>query len=452
MATEFIIIFIAVVAVLLAIIMAKRAKRNNPSKTVEEEQSIYSIAVNQSETLANELTISDVESLIIKGRGGSELVLTRPDTMRLAERKYREICVRGASIMAQAVQGAMPVLTKAQTLSAIAKAAPNGLFTATARIGELMKYTADGTVSSIVKKNGKIVAHSGFTEVTLQGIANPAAIFSAGVLGMAAISAQYYMHEISAQLKNVDHKLDKLIGYHHDEKIGILKNINHELHAIINKNNVDVADIISCQNMEKECGKVFFEYNTRLEGVNVEAKERWFNKTRELTELGDNIDENELDFSIEMCYRSSELREKCKLAEIAVRMKIGRGQEGFISEQVENLQRLSSSETFHRCPRQYIDNYYAPIIAKADEILEVEARYSENVVGKARRLIYGVPDKENNIQLRKEKIIEKLTGENNANLVEKLGESKEMLVLLGETSDTPRIFMLDDDDDDDDDV
>jgi hypothetical protein len=285
MATEFIIIFIAVVAVLLAMIMVKRAKSNNLSKTVEEAQGVYSITINQSKTLTNELTISDVKSLIIKDRSGSELALTRPDMMRLAERKYREICVSGASVMAQAVQGAMPILAKAQTLSSIAKAAQNGLFAATACIGELMKYN-NGTVSSIVTKNGKIVAHSGFVGVTLQEIANPAAVIGAGVLAMATISGQYYMREISSQLKSIDHKLDKLIGYHHDEKIGILKNVNHELHALINKNNVDVADIISCQDMEKECGKVFFEYNTRLERVNIETEERWFNKAKELTEYG----------------------------------------------------------------------------------------------------------------------------------------------------------------------
>ncbi len=74
--------------------------------------------------------------------------------MSLSERKYWEICVRGTTAVGQTAQGAMRILGQAQPLNEIAKAAPNGLFTATAPIQDLIKY-ADGTVGSIVMEGKK---------------------------------------------------------------------------------------------------------------------------------------------------------------------------------------------------------------------------------------------------------------------------------------------------------
>jgi hypothetical protein len=300
---------------------------------------------NEATPLKNEIAISAIESLILSDRNGSELVLSRPDTMQLSERKYREVCVRGSAAISQVAQGAMPILAQAQTLGQISQAAPNGLFTATAPIQDLMKY-ADGTVGSIVMEGKKIAEHAGFAEVALKAV-NPAAVLGASMQAMALVSGQYYMNEISKQLKSVDQKLDKLIGYHHDEKIGILRNVNRELSEITSRANIDAADIIACQNMGKQCGEIYYEYYTRLEGVSVDAKERWLNKQKELRDLGASIDDSEINLSIQMCFQASMLREKCKLSEIAVRLKIGNGQERFIAEQVEVLRKIND-EAFHR--------------------------------------------------------------------------------------------------------
>lgn len=66
------------------------------------------------------------------------------------------------------------MLSQAQTLADLAKVAPNGLFTATAPIQDLMKY-ADGTVGSIVLRGKTIAEHSGFAEVALK-VVNPASV------------------------------------------------------------------------------------------------------------------------------------------------------------------------------------------------------------------------------------------------------------------------------------
>lgn len=411
-------------------------KQRSP-KNEERPENLHPVSTNPNEPMKNEIAISAIESLILKDRSGSELALTRPDTTQLAERKYREICVRGTSAIGQAVQGAMPALAHAQTLNEIAKAAPNGLFAATAPIQDLMKY-ADGTVGSVVMEGKKIAGHSGFAEVALKSV-NPAAVVGASMQAMAMISGQYYMNEISAQLKGIDQKLDKLIGYHHDEKIGILRNINRELSEITSKTNVDAADIIACQNMGKQCGEIYFEYYTRLERVNVEARERWLNKHKELRELSENLDESEINFSIQMCYEASVLREKSKLAEIAVRLKIGGGQERFIAEQSEALRKICS-EAFHRDIHRHVDEHYAPVLEKALKIAE----------SRKLPLFFGdTAEEATKIQRKKDAVIEKVAEDKEAeSLAEKmllfLTKPQETLVLLDDTSDSQRVFVLDD--------
>lgn len=66
------------------------------------------------------------------------------------------------------------------------------------------------------------------------------------------------MSEISKKLENVDRKLDTLIGYHHDEKVGVLRNVNRELLALTSKINVDAADIFSCQGLGEKVWRGIF--------------------------------------------------------------------------------------------------------------------------------------------------------------------------------------------------
>ena len=104
------------------------------------------------------LSIAAVSEIMLKNNHGQELALKKPDNLALLNKKYKEICVSGSSVLANVTQGAMPALSQAKTISEITKAAPNGLFTATAPITDLMKYK-DGTVGSILARDG-IAGHS----------------------------------------------------------------------------------------------------------------------------------------------------------------------------------------------------------------------------------------------------------------------------------------------------
>ena len=255
---------------------------------------------------------------------------------------------------------------------------------------------------------------------------------------MALISGQHYMREISKQLKDIESKLEKLIAYHHDEKIGILKRISREVADLTVKLYTDATDIIACQEMVKPCDDIYFEYLTRLERADINAEKRWFNKPKELKELGTSIDESEMDFSIQMCYQASLLREKCKLVEIAVRMKISKGQENIITEKIENL-RLFINDAFHRNIQSHIDTLYAPVLAKAEEISE-EKRIPF--------LFEHMTDEAKNIKLRKDSLTNFYENGNEESLARQmlnhLTEPKETLVLLGEAPDSQKVFVLDD--------
>lgn len=431
MGWEFIIILVFIVAG-AAVFIGWRMKNTRIIKSAENPASLMPSELNHSK----EFEIADIESLILKDNDGRELSLTRLNTVQSPEKRYREICVRGSSAAGHVLQGAMPVLAQAQTLNEIAKAAPNGLFTATAPVGDLMKLSG-GTVGSAVMKDGKIAAQAGFAEVALSTV-NPVAVVAGAMQAMALISGQYYMNEISKQLENVDRKLDKLIGYHHDEKIGVLRSANRELFELASKAHVDNTDIDACRSIAKSCSEVYFEYLTRLERTNVDAAERWINKAKELKELGSSIDDSELNFSIQICCQASVLQEKCKLAEIAIRMKIGTGQERFISEQAESL-RNSGIDAFHRNVQLYIDEHYEPVLERLGKIADAK---------KIPLLSGNTAEETENIQRRKSAISQTVVDDGNGNrLAEKmlrsLCEPQETLIMLGETPDAQRVFVLD---------
>jgi len=390
------------------------------------------IIENDIERNENEIDFSDIDGLIISDNHNNELVLSRPDVMRYSNRRYQEVIMHGGSAIGQAI----PALAQVQTMGEIARIAQNRLFTTSATISDLMKYS-DGTFSSITRNGNKFSTHQGFTEVLANKV-NPVAVLGIAMQAMAMISGQYYMHQISKQLKSVDKKLNKLIGYHHDEKIGKLRNINQELTNIVSKKNVDANDIISCQNMYKQCGEIFFEYFTRFEGVNIDADRRLIFKYNELKELSDNIDESELFFSAQMCSHARGLRDKCRLAEIAVRMKLGGDQERFILEQIDILKR-SRDENFHSNAINHVKKVLKPVQAKAKNL--AASNKMPSLLGDVNQIVQKIENtrkvilKSINEDEKADEIIDEV--------ITYFVMPKEMLIMVGDTADSNKVFIRD---------
>ena len=297
-----------------------------------------------------------------------------------------------------------------------------------------MKY-ADGTVGSIVLKNGRTVKHSGFTEIALSA-ANPAAIVGAGMQAMAAISGQYYMHQISTQLRGIDKKLDKLVGFHHDEKIGQLISIDRSIGELTTKINVDAADIIAIQSSKQKADEIFFEYHTRLYGVDISSvinvKSRWLDKAKELRELKKNIDGSEIGFSIRICYYADEIREKCILTEIAIRMKMG-GHEEAIAELYDRLH-THHYEAFYCKVNDVLTDRYSAIEERANEVLGD----GQNISAAARDVFDSIMQGKNDLQeLFDSKEQKNLV----AQMLQSFNEPREILYLPGNSPDEQRMFV-----------
>jgi hypothetical protein len=316
-----------------------------------------------------------VEKIEITNRSGQSLMLSSVDSSTaLSTKKFQEITVRGTVIGANLVQGAMPALAQAQTLAQIAQAAPNGLFTATAPLTELMKYS-DGTVASIVMEGGKIANHSGFQQVALS-VANPAAVVGAGMQAMAMISGQYYMDKISKQLDGIEHGIERLIGFHHDENIGKLRSTENRMREIIGKKHVDETDIIALQSGIREADSVLMEYSTRLERLSktgeiteVQVRALWsrLSAAKELKNLRANTEEHELYYSFQICLFASKLMLESKKAEFATRMKIGETEKAM--EAFESFSTMYQ-QSFLSNASDFLAVLYEPINTKAESLLK----------------------------------------------------------------------------------
>ena len=322
-----------------------------------------------------------VRQIELENRFGDKLTLSNiSSTNSLTTRKFQEITARGTSIGAGLVQGSLPALAQVwgqtQTLAEIAKAAPNGLFTSTAPLAELMKYK-DGTIGSIVMNNGNIVDHAGFQSVAVGATQalNPAVVVGAGMQAMAMISGQYYMHNISKQLEGIERGIDKLIGFHHDSNIGRLRSIENVIKGIVDKQHVDDTDIVALQAGGRDADSILIEYSSRLERlgktgeiteINVRTLFSRLSATKEIQNLSKNAEEQELFYSFQICLFASKLKVESKKAEFATRMKMGETDKAV---EVFNAYRDACIHSFINDAPEFLDSLFDPIHEKAKSLI-----------------------------------------------------------------------------------
>jgi hypothetical protein len=346
------------------------------------------------------------------------------------------------------VQGAMPILAQAHTISEINQLAQNGLFTATAPISELMKYT-NGTYGSPVIGKGHVVRHAGFEKLDNPSTAvllSPAAVVGAGMQAMAAISGQYYMHQISRQLSSIENKLDILVSYHHDEKIAMLLTIKESLKRITTKQYCDISDIFEIRNLSKDARNVFNEYNLRLQRMDINdiinVKARKLNTQKSFKELSDSIDKHELELSIKVCYYADFLSYQCELAEIAARMKYNKNDDLVINEKMEQLETSYKGAFFMRVEKE-IDRIFVPINKQAEKIIDesiFSIKSDKFSVGDERSEFGRITNK--SIKLKEE-----ISGEEHTsfiNIMHSIEEPKTILYLPSDNPEEQRMFVSED--------
>lgn len=350
--------------------------------------------------LAARKTQDDMADIILQSAAASGLQLSRLsrlDTLSMAKVKCREITApaQGSSALAQTVQGALPAVMQSQVNNQIAQAAKQAsqqtvqeiakdgpLFRATASIKELMHYKAGGVGSAVMGEKG-IVRHAGFQEVKMEvpepgvpaivSAINPGVIIGMSMQAMAMASGQYYMHQLTAQLKSITKQLDKLVDYHHDAKIGTLRNISATISDLTSKKHPDASDLIQIQAAASKAQEVFYEYLTRLDKISIEditgnKKAQTYFSEAEIKALRKRLDDSEIVFTMQVCFQASLLAEKCRTAELAIRMRMN----GYDARTEEDLRTLidNMAGTFHGSIKVQGQKYLQPILQKTREYAE----------------------------------------------------------------------------------
>ena len=264
----------------------------------------------------NHYDLSKITDFILKNSLGEELHFMRPN--ELTEVKYQEIMVGEATkIGGHLIQAGIPILERTSTLAEIAKKAPNGLFTASVDPSTLSKF-ADGRTTTMVRDTANnLTKHAGFQSVENFSKVNPLLAVNVAMQATAAISGQYYLHQIFDQLDSISFNLEKLIEFHHDEKIGILINARNRLSEIIQRKNVDEIDIKEIRDLHNKIGEVFQEYKIRLDRESkdvAEFKPGALLLGKRVDFYGKKIDE--VSFTIKVCFEADRMSMQAKLAEI----------------------------------------------------------------------------------------------------------------------------------------
>jgi hypothetical protein len=303
---------------------------------------------------------NEINEIVVSNPIGDELSLEKVTDDKLgAKKKYREVFVSDLSLMTGNVsQTALQVANQVMTLAQISKQAPNGLFTATANPANLSKF-ANGTTTTMVRDaSNRLVEHAGFAEVGLSVSVNPAILLSAGMQVMSAVSGTIYLHNINAQMTDMDAKLEKLLNFHHDINIGRLIAARKGLSEIANREFVDTVDLSAIRNYKKTADEIHEEYAYRLK--------------RQKRELHNEIDSKaekelilEINFTMTIAFETSKLSLFAELIEIGTRMKIG--------GQIEMINGLT-----RQLKQNYAQSFYYHIDLEVERVYSIIQQRSSN--------------------------------------------------------------------------
>lgn len=327
--------------------------------------------------------IKNNRQLEIANQQGDQLTFSNilATTINDNSKKFKEINISNKSLIAGNLsQVGLQIASQAFTLSSIASQAPNGLYAATASSQSLSKL-ANGTTSTIVRDNGKIISHAGFKEIGLSPTLNPAMVASIGLQAMAMISGTYYLHSINKQLSRINSKLSELIEMHHDEKIGMLLTIRENLEDISSRSHFDSSDIATIRDLKKDADNIGKEYLYRLDRLKNENITEC--KKGQLEELIQKIN-----FTTDVAIEASISSLMCELSEIYVRMLQGADYD-IINDLMEQLENHHNKSFFFNSSRLTSELYKKFISIKEDFLKEMKKKKS--LLEPSKITVMGIP-------------------------------------------------------------
>lgn len=157
----------------------------------------------------------DVDSLILRGTSGNELIAFHPVPAR-PEGKLSPVSKNMTS-----------VLSNAGITTGLTAISGNGLFRAAVNPEMLMTY-ADGTVSSMVTEGGKIINHAGFQSVSSGAVFAPMLAFQLASM----VTGQYYFNLLSKQMNHISRSISQIVTYLEDKDHAVISETYNRLEEI----------------------------------------------------------------------------------------------------------------------------------------------------------------------------------------------------------------------------
>lgn len=227
----------------------KLIKQNNDLLTIIKNQSQESI---DNSYLNNDLAIKDFEirrnniGIRFEAISSTELINRLPQIHLTKEDKDN-------------IEDTLSNIIGGVSNVTIAGYATQGLFKATVNPETLMKLSSGGLSSSVVN-GGKITKQAGFIPAG-STILTPMIIFQISSI----ITGQYYMHNISKQLNNIQEKIDELLNLFHIERQAKLVKSFQFITENLNKSNFVLEDFLLIKMILSELTDIREEYFLMLD-------------------------------------------------------------------------------------------------------------------------------------------------------------------------------------------
>lgn len=423
-------LLVIIIILLIVILMrrpndSQRTDSNNSGATKKEEKI--------SPTIENKaISLSSVDEIVLQNSLGEELTFSRPS--EISNTKYREVSINGTgNIVQSAGQGAVEI----QTLNELSNIAGMELYTSEVSLEELLKnYTyTDGKIASVQFRSADgtgIRSHHGFEVFDSSSVAaiEPLLLTTVAMQGMAIVSGQYYLKQITKSLNKISKDIEELKEIHESNTRGTLRYCRKRLLEIIQMKHCSSTDLNEVRDIAGKAGEIMEQYRDRYESALREVENYKAESLFVDSAINDyNSKIAKLRYLLQVCMVADRIVDEARLAEFVIRRKIDVN-----DPQIEDV--------FNLMDEHYHNGFNAKIIEESEEL-------TQRIRGKGKTIVKGsfaFPSDYNKLLEPINSSAEKIEGDiiDLTGCVRRIEETRNkcehVVLLLNENGEEPRFF------------
>lgn len=424
---------IAVIALSFALVSNRKTDSDNTDNNIADETT--GIVLSDSSVVS----LADIDELILSDALGQEITFKRQNELTNIE--YKEITVSGKGKALQHVgQGAMPVAQQFYTRQQLQSLANDtGLFTSSVKVSDLSQYKSGVNkelYSSVKYGKGGVQNHQGFKAINAAEVTgiSPVAVAGFVMQGMAIVSGQYYLKQISDGLNKLNKSVDELKEIHESETSSILMNCRERLMQISQMNTCSDIELNEIRNLANKAREILGQYKMRYMAAYKKVQGYWFNggiSQNAINTYNELI--TKMRYLLQVCVIADRIIDEALLTEFVTRRKIN-----INDPTLEDIYR-QMDEHYHRgfnanlC--EHYNDYFGNLKIKAKRIRDAGiagALYSteakEEMLKPVNKNLYGMRKDVERISLSARQ------------KVEKSDEEKEILMMIDDKTGEVRMF------------